>query len=58
MIEREGGLDIEKKYEANFERWFHKRLYNSKRSADNESSNYMILHVTLIITLDRIEVTL
>jgi hypothetical protein len=37
MIEREGGLDIEKKHEANFERWFHKHLYNSKRSADNES---------------------
>jgi hypothetical protein len=38
MIEREGGFDIEKNHEANFERWFHKCLYNSKRSADNESS--------------------
>ena len=37
MIEREGGVDIEKKHEANFEHWFHKRLYNSKRSTDNES---------------------
>jgi hypothetical protein len=37
MIERKGDLDIEKKYEANFERWFHKCLYNSKRNVDNGS---------------------
>jgi hypothetical protein len=37
MIEREGGPDIEKKHEANFERWFHKHLYNCRRNAENVS---------------------
>ena len=37
MIEREGCFDIEKKLKANFERWFHKRLYNSTCSTNNES---------------------
>ena len=37
MIKREGGIDIEKKHEANFECWFHKRLYNRRCSADNGS---------------------
>jgi hypothetical protein len=37
MIEREGDLDIEKKHEANFECWFHKRLSDNRRSADNGS---------------------
>lgn len=39
MIKREGGRDIDKKHEANFERWFHKRLYNSGRTAANDSKH-------------------
>jgi hypothetical protein len=35
MIEREGGPDIRKKHEENFERWFHKHLYNCRCNAEN-----------------------
>jgi len=37
MIEREGGPNIRKKHEANFERWFHKHLYNCRLNAENVS---------------------
>lgn len=37
MIEREGGPDIEKKHEANFECWFHKHLYNCRHNIENVS---------------------
>jgi hypothetical protein len=37
MIERKGDPGIEKKHEANFERWFHKHLYNCRRNAENVS---------------------
>jgi hypothetical protein len=37
MIEREGGPDIEKKHEANFEHWIQKHLNNCRRNAENVS---------------------
>jgi hypothetical protein len=37
MIERKDIPDIEKKHEANFERWFHKHLYNCRHNAENVS---------------------
>ena len=56
MIEREGGVDIEKKHEANFERWFHKLYTIVSVVQTMNQNNYMILHVALLVTLDHIEV--
>jgi hypothetical protein len=58
MIKREGSIDIEKKHEANFERWFHKDLYNYGVMQRMSQTNYIILHAGLVIRLDRIEVAL
>jgi hypothetical protein len=44
MIKREGSIDIEKKHEANFERWFHKDLYNYGVMQRMSQTNYIILH--------------
>jgi hypothetical protein len=57
MIKREGVLDIEKKYEANFEHWSINVYIIVGIVQTINRNNYMILHVGLIIMLDHIEVT-